>query len=101
MLNAGIGEKNDFLTSTDYSHELTLDVDLRAVVTGARLAATAMMNNNQGGNIIALASAAGSCRLGCCCGDDDTCPCCRCCKELQTPIDGCGVICVAASRRKA
>lgn len=35
FLNAGIGEKTDFLTSSDYSWEKTLAVDLTAVITGA------------------------------------------------------------------
>lgn len=61
VLNAGIGERGDFLDpnrSTE-SLERTLDVDLRAVMTGARLAAQAMIAAGNGGRIISLASAAG------------------------------------------
>eukprot|EP00775_Hariotina_reticulata_P002617 gene2617-2918_t len=61
VLNAGIGERGDFLDTSNVTEALekTLDVDLRAVITGARLAAQAMIAGQQGGRIISIASAAG------------------------------------------
>lgn len=56
---AGIGERGNFLTADPASYEATLDIDLRAVVTGIRLAATAMLEQEGGGHIISVASAAG------------------------------------------
>jgi NAD(P)-dependent dehydrogenase (short-subunit alcohol dehydrogenase family) len=40
--------------------EKTLDVDLRAVVSGARLIAQLMVQGGRGGRILTLASAAGA-----------------------------------------
>lgn len=59
VLNAGIGERTDFLTSPDRSWEVTLDVDLRAVLVGVQSAARAMMQTGKPGSIVSVASAAG------------------------------------------
>lgn len=61
VLNAGIGERGDYLDPaiTTEALEKTLDVDLRAVVSGARLLAQLMVQRGKGGRIITLASAAG------------------------------------------
>lgn len=62
MLSAGIGERGDYLdpSITTQSLEKTLDVDLTAVMLGARLAAQAMIKGGSGGRIISIASAAGA-----------------------------------------
>jgi NAD(P)-dependent dehydrogenase (short-subunit alcohol dehydrogenase family) len=60
VLNAGIGERTDFLTSPDRSWEVTLDVDLRAVLVGVQSAARAMMQTGKPGSIVSVASAAGN-----------------------------------------
>eukprot|EP00879_Flechtneria_rotunda_P012556 GHRR01013111.1.p1 GENE.GHRR01013111.1~~GHRR01013111.1.p1 ORF type:complete len:519 (+),score=205.96 GHRR01013111.1:42-1598(+) len=61
VLNAGIGERGDFLdpAATTETLEMTLDVDLTAVISGMRLAAQSMIALGKGGHIISLASAAG------------------------------------------
>ncbi|KAF6251901.1 subtilase family-domain-containing protein [Scenedesmus sp. NREL 46B-D3] len=61
VLNAGIGERGDYLDPSIAAEALekTLDVDLRAVVSGARLIAQLMVDGGSGGRIITLASAAG------------------------------------------
>jgi NAD(P)-dependent dehydrogenase (short-subunit alcohol dehydrogenase family) len=62
VLNAGIGERGDYMdpnTATE-ALERTLDVDLRAVVSGARVIVQQMVKNGKGGRIITLASAAGA-----------------------------------------
>jgi NAD(P)-dependent dehydrogenase (short-subunit alcohol dehydrogenase family) len=62
VLNAGIGERGDFLDSTPESDtwQKTLDVDLRAVLVGMRAAAQAMRGLGRGGRILSVASAAGA-----------------------------------------
>jgi short-subunit dehydrogenase len=62
VLNAGIGERGDYLDTsvTTAALEKTLDVDLRAVVSGARLVAQLMVQAGKGGRILTLASAAGA-----------------------------------------
>uniref|UniRef100_A0A383V8Q9 Alcohol dehydrogenase-like N-terminal domain-containing protein n=1 Tax=Tetradesmus obliquus TaxID=3088 RepID=A0A383V8Q9_TETOB len=62
VLNAGIGERGDYLDPAIATEALekTLDVDLRAVVSGARLLAQLMVQRGNGGRIITLASAAGA-----------------------------------------
>lgn len=80
VLNAGIGERGDFLAAaaSDPEFEKTLSVDLTAAIWGVRLAAQCMIGGGggsgggvssdssgggvgRGGVIIALASAAGEC----------------------------------------
>jgi NAD(P)-dependent dehydrogenase (short-subunit alcohol dehydrogenase family) len=62
VLNAGIGERGDYMDSSVSTADLekTLDVDLRAVVSGARLIAQLMVQGGKGGRILTLASAAGA-----------------------------------------
>jgi short-subunit dehydrogenase len=62
VLNAGIGERGDYMDASvsTAALEKTLDVDLRAVVSGARLIAQLMVHGGRGGRILTLASAAGA-----------------------------------------
>eukprot|EP00878_Enallax_costatus_P038131 GHUV01043290.1.p1 GENE.GHUV01043290.1~~GHUV01043290.1.p1 ORF type:complete len:149 (+),score=34.72 GHUV01043290.1:1-447(+) len=62
VLNAGIGEHGDFLDSdmTTEALEKTLDVDLRAVITGVRYASQAMITAGIGGRLSSIASSAGA-----------------------------------------
>ena len=61
VLNAGIGERGDFLDSKPESQiwQKTLDVDLRAVLVGMRIAGQMMRDLGRGGRILSVASAAG------------------------------------------
>ena len=50
LLNAGIGERGDLIWCKGDSWQQTLDVDLRAVMEGVRLAARAMLTGNPQGS---------------------------------------------------
>ncbi|KAK9812689.1 hypothetical protein WJX72_002127 [[Myrmecia] bisecta] len=59
VLNAGVSEMGDVVTSEGSGWQKALDIDLRAVLVGARLAARIMTAQGRPGIILATASAAG------------------------------------------
>ncbi|KAJ9521610.1 hypothetical protein QJQ45_008949, partial [Haematococcus lacustris] len=59
VLNAGIGERGDLFAADNQGWQLTLDVDLTAVILGIRLAVLALQSSGLSGTIVSIASAGG------------------------------------------